>query len=112
MYEPGEPITFGEGARDVRSETELLEARAIEPITDGAPIASSAPPPPFPAAPSSPPASAEKPLAKMNKAELLAAAAAAGVEATTPDGKPVVLADLTNKQIAAAIEAKRAEVSE
>lgn len=46
-----------------------------------------------------------KPLAKMNKTELLAAAADAGVTAAADDeGKEVALDDATNKQLVAAIE--------
>jgi hypothetical protein len=49
-----------------------------------------------------------KPLAKMNKTELLVAAAEAGVETVTVDDKDVPVADATNPQLIAAIEAKRA----
>jgi hypothetical protein len=52
----------------------------------------------------------EKPLAKMNKTELLEAAAAAGVSAAADDeGKEVALDQATNKQLVAAIEKAQAE---
>lgn len=50
-----------------------------------------------------------KPLSAMNKSELLDAAAAAGVvDAQDNDGQVISVADATNKQIIAAIEAKQA----
>lgn len=51
-----------------------------------------------------------KPLAKMNKAELLEAAKAANVAAAADDeGKEVALDDATNKQLVAAIEKAQAK---
>lgn len=50
----------------------------------------------------------EKPLAKMNKTELLAAAADESIETVRVDDKDVPVADATNPQLVAAIEAKRA----
>jgi len=130
MYEPGEFITFGEGEREERAERGLLAAGAIEPLTAFAStsavaaaaaassIAPASPPPSSPPAPSSPPppppppAAPEKPLAKMNKAELLALATAEGVPTgITVGDASVAIGDATNKQIIAAIEAKRAETA-
>lgn len=52
---------------------------------------------------------AEKPLSKMNKAELLATAEAETVtSAKDADGNDIAIADATNPQIVAAIETARA----
>lgn len=86
LYEPGAAITFGEG--DEKARADLLAAGAIL----AGKGASAAPD-------SSGDGADEKPLGKLNKAELTAIAEAEGV--TIAEGE-------TNKAIVQAIEAARA----